>query len=146
MNIKPLRDRLWVKKDTPEEKTAGGIVLPEVVKDKPMTGEVLAVGPGACSPHGELIPMEIKVGDRVLFKRYDGTNAIIQGQEVFVIPAREVLAIIETVEEPKRTCATDEYNARLIEEAKKAEAGGWASQEEIDELKKRLGVDDGSVH
>lgn len=101
MKLRPLRNRLWVKKDSPAEETEGGIVIPDVVRDKPTTGVVQAVGPGGRTPAGYPITSEVKPGDHILFKKYDGMNAKVAGEEVFVIPEHDALAIIEyvTVEE-----------------------------------------------
>lgn len=91
LELLPLRDRVLVKKDTPDEHSAGGIIIPEVCKDPPMTGTVLAIGPGKVSPRGARLPMQVQVGDHVLFPRYAGNNVMIQDEKFFLIPESEIL-------------------------------------------------------
>ncbi|MCL1975054.1 MAG: co-chaperone GroES [Firmicutes bacterium] len=95
MNIKPLGDRVLIKQIDSEEITKGGIVLPDTAKEKPQEGEVLAIGPGKLLDNGERAPMEVKVGDRVLFAKYAGSE-IKQGGEDYMIlnSERDILAII----------------------------------------------------
>jgi chaperonin GroES len=95
MNIKPLGDRVLIKQIESEEVTKGGIVLPDTAKEKPQEGEVLAVGPGKLLDNGQRAPMEVQVGDRVLFAKYAGSE-IKQGGEEFMIlnSERDILAII----------------------------------------------------
>ena len=92
--LKPLADRLVVKKLDAEEKTAGGIVLPDTAKEKPQQAEVLAVGPGRFDEKGNRQPMEVKVGDKVLFAKYSGTEVKIEGVEYIILTERDILAII----------------------------------------------------
>lgn len=96
LQLKPLADRVVVKKLDAEEKTAGGIVLPDTAKEKPQQGEVLAVGPGKPDEKGgkERQPMEVKVGDKVLFAKYSGTEVKIEGVEYLILAERDILAII----------------------------------------------------
>lgn len=93
MNLKPLADRVVVKKLDAEEKTAGGIVLPDTAKEKPQQGEVLAVGPGRLDEKGARQPMELKVGDKVLFAKYSGTEVKIDGVEYLIMAERDILAV-----------------------------------------------------
>ena len=96
MNLKPLGDRIVLKViETAEEKTARGIVLPDTAKEKPQQGEVLAVGPGRILDNGERIPMEVAVGDKVIYSKYAGTEVKIDGQELLVISERDILAKVE---------------------------------------------------
>ena len=96
MNLKPLGDRLIVKAIEEEETTASGIVLPDTAKEKPQRGEVLAVGEGRYDDEGEKrIPLDVKVGDTVLYSKYGGTEVKYNGEEYLVLSARDVLAIIE---------------------------------------------------
>lgn len=95
MKIKPLRDRVWVRKDTPDNMTAGGLHIPDACKDKPTSGTVLAVGPGYVTQDGESVRMELQVGQKVLFKTWDGMNCLIRGEEVFLIPQRDILAVVD---------------------------------------------------
>lgn len=94
LQLKPLADRVVVKKLEAEEKTAGGIVLPDTAKEKPQQGEVLAVGPGRLDDKGTRQPMEVKVGDKVLFAKYSGTEVKIDGVEYLILAERDILAVI----------------------------------------------------
>jgi chaperonin GroES len=96
MKVKPLADRVVVKTLVGEEKTKSGIVLPDTAKEKPQEGEVVAVGSGKLNETtGERIPMEVKVGDRVLYSKYAGTEVKIDGEEYLVLSERDLLAIFE---------------------------------------------------
>lgn len=96
MNLKPLDDRIVVKPNEAETQTASGLVIPDTAKEKPQQGAVLAVGPGKrAESTGELIPLDIKVGDTVLYSKYGGTEVTVGGQEVLVLNARDVLAIVQ---------------------------------------------------
>ncbi len=92
--LKPLADRVVVKKLEAEEKTAGGIVLPDTAKEKPQQGEVLAVGPGRLDDKGTRHPMEVKTGDKVLFAKYSGTEVKIEGIEYLILSERDILAVV----------------------------------------------------
>ncbi len=94
LQLKPLADRVVVKKLDAEEKTAGGIVLPDTAKEKPQQGEVLAAGPGKLDDKGTRQPMEVKVGDKVLFAKYSGTEVKIEGIEYLILSERDILAVI----------------------------------------------------
>ena len=94
LQLKPLADRVVVKKLEAEEKTAGGIVLPDTAKEKPQQGEILAAGPGKLDEKGTRQPMEVKVGDKVLFAKYSGTEVKIDGVEYLILAERDILAII----------------------------------------------------
>lgn len=94
LNLRPLADRVVVKKLEAEEKTAGGIVLPDTAKEKPQQGEVLAVGTGKLDEKGTRQPMELKVGDKILFAKYSGTEVKIEGVEYLILAERDVLAVI----------------------------------------------------
>lgn len=94
LQIKPLADRVVIKKLEAEEKTAGGIVLPDSAKEKPMQGEILAVGPGKYDEKGNRQPMEVKVGDKVLFAKYSGTEVKIDGVEYLILAERDILAVM----------------------------------------------------
>src|SRR5690606_24711869 len=95
MNLKPLEDRIVVKPNEAETQTASGLVIPDTAKEKPQQGSVLAVGPGKRSENtGELIPLDIKVGDTVLYSKYGGTEVTVDGDELLVLNARDVLAIV----------------------------------------------------
>jgi chaperonin GroES len=96
MNLQPLDDRIVVKPGESEETTASGLVIPDTAKEKPQQGEVLAVGPGKRSEHtGEIIPIGVSVGDTVLYSKYGGTEVTVEGDDVLVLSARDVLAIVK---------------------------------------------------
>jgi len=94
-SLKPLSDRIIVKALAGEEKTAGGILLPDTAKEKPQQGEVLAVGPGRILDNGNTSPVDINVGDRVYYGKYSGTEVKLDGQELVVLRADDVLGIVE---------------------------------------------------
>ncbi len=95
MNLQPLEDRIVVKPGESEEKTASGLVIPDTAKEKPQQGEVLAVGPGRFGDDNERVPMDISVGDTVVYSKYGGTEITVEGEDVLVLNARDVLAIIK---------------------------------------------------
>ncbi len=94
MNIKLLADRVVVKPAPAEEKTKGGIILPDTAKEKPVQGEVVAVGPGRVSDDGKKIPMEVKKGDKVLYGKYSGTEVTIDGEEYLIMRESDLFAIV----------------------------------------------------
>jgi chaperonin GroES len=94
MNLKPLEDRIVVRPKEAEETTVSGIVIPDTAKEKPQQGEVLAVGPGRRSDQsGEIIPMDVKVGDVVVYSKYGGTEITVDGEDLLILNGRDVLAI-----------------------------------------------------
>ena len=93
-NLKPLEDRIVVKPGEEEETTVSGIVIPDTAKEKPQEGEVVAVGPGRFED-GTRIPMDVKVGDKVIYSKYGGTEVKIEGDEYLILSARDVLAIVK---------------------------------------------------
>ena len=97
MNLKPLDDGIVVRPNEAETQTASGLVIPDTAKEKPQQGEVLAVGPGKRSEtSGELIPVDIKVGDTVLYSKYGGTEVAVNGEDLLVLNSRDVLAVVES--------------------------------------------------
>jgi chaperonin GroES len=94
MKIKPLGDRVVIKPSPAEEKTKGGIILPDTAKEKPVVGEVVAVGPGKTSDEGKQISMDLKVGDKVLYGKYSGTEVTIEGQEYLIMRESDIFAIV----------------------------------------------------
>jgi len=92
--ITPLEDRILVRPEEGEETTASGIVIPDTAKEKPQEGTVLAVGPGKRSDTGDLIPMDVKVGDKVVYSKYGGTEIKVDGEELLILSARDVLATL----------------------------------------------------
>jgi len=96
MNLKPLDDRIVVRPNEPETQTASGLVIPDTAKEKPQQGEVLAVGPGKRSDtSGDIIPVDINVGDTVLYSKYGGTEVAVDGEDLLVLNSRDVLAVVE---------------------------------------------------
>ena len=97
MNLKPLDDRIVVRPNEAETQTASGLVIPDTAKEKPQQGEVLAVGPGKrAETSGELIPVDISVGDTVLYSKYGGTEIAVDGEDLLVLNGRDILAIVES--------------------------------------------------
>ena len=94
MKIKPMGDRVVIKPAPAEEKTKGGIILPDTAKEKPVVGEVVAVGSGRKSDDGKTIPMEVKVGDKVLYGKYSGTEVTVDGQELLIMRESDIFAIV----------------------------------------------------
>ena len=95
VSIKPLEDRIVIKSLEAEQTTASGLVIPDTAKEKPQEGEVLAVGPGRIDDKGNRVPLDVKVGDKVLYSKYGGTEVKYAGEEYLVLSARDVLAVIE---------------------------------------------------
>ena len=93
--LKPLQDKVIVQKLEPEEKTAGGILLPDSTKEKPQEGKVMAVGPGSVDDKGQRKPIDVKEGDHVLFAKYSGTEIKLDGQEYLILSERDILAIVK---------------------------------------------------
>ncbi|RMD61599.1 MAG: co-chaperone GroES [Alphaproteobacteria bacterium] len=95
MRFRPLHDRVVIRRIEEEEKTPGGIIIPDTAKEKPIQGEVLAVGPGGRDEEGRLQPMDVKVGDIVLFGKWSGTEVKIEGEEVVIMKESDILGVIE---------------------------------------------------
>ncbi len=95
MNLQPLDDRIVVKPNDAEATTASGLVIPDTAKEKPQQGEVLAVGAGRRSDSGDLIPMDVSAGDTVVYSKYGGTEITIDGDDLLILSARDVLAVIK---------------------------------------------------
>ena len=96
MKFRPLHDRVLVRRVEQEENTAGGIIIPDTAKEKPMEGEVVAAGSGLRAENGSLTPMDIKVGDRILFGKWSGTEVKVDGEELLIMKESDILGIIET--------------------------------------------------
>ena len=94
VNIKPLEDRLVVKPLDAEETTASGLVIPDTAKEKPQEGEVLAIGPGRIDDHGNRVPLDVSVGDKVIYSKYGGTEVKYGGDDYLILSARDVLAVV----------------------------------------------------
>jgi chaperonin GroES len=95
MKFRPLQDRVVVKRVDAEEKTKGGIIIPDTAKEKPMEGEVVAAGPGARDESGKLVPLDVKAGDRILFGKWSGTEVKIDGEDVLIMKESDVMGIVE---------------------------------------------------
>jgi chaperonin GroES len=95
MQFRPLHDRVVVRRVEDEQKTAGGIIIPDTAKEKPMQGEVIAVGPGARNEKGELQALDVKAGDRVLFGKWSGTEVKLDGQELLIMKESDIMGVIE---------------------------------------------------
>ena len=93
--FRPLHNQLLVERLDNDDRTAGGIIIPDTAQEKPMEGEVLAIGPGLRNDEGKLVPMDVKLGDRVLFGKYSGTEVTIDGDELLIMKESDVLGIIE---------------------------------------------------
>jgi chaperonin GroES len=94
MEFRPLQDRVVIRRVTQEDKTAGGIIIPDTAKEKPMEGEVVAVGPGARADDGTVHPLEVKVGDRVLFGKWSGTEVKLDDEELMIMKESDLMGII----------------------------------------------------
>ena len=95
MKFRPLHDRVLVRRLDAEEKTSGGIIIPDTAKEKPMEGEVAAAGPGARNEQGQIVPLEVKAGDRILFGKWSGTEVKIDGEELSIMKESDIMGIVE---------------------------------------------------
>ena len=95
MNFRPLHDRVVIRRLTAEEKTTGGIIIPDTAQEKPMQGEVIAVGPGARNEQGQLVPLDVRAGDRILFGKWSGTEVKLDGEELLIMKESDIMGIIE---------------------------------------------------
>ena len=95
MKLRPLHDRVLVRRVEPETKTTGGIIVPDTAQEKPMEGEVIAVGPGARGDDGKVHPLDIKAGDRVLFGKWSGTEIKIDGEELMIMKESDIMGLLE---------------------------------------------------
>jgi chaperonin GroES len=102
MQFTPLHDRVLVRRVESEEKTKGGLIIPDTAKEKPSEGEVIAVGEGARKDSGELIPMSVKAGDRILFGKWSGTEVRIEGEDLLIMKESDILGIIDTSKSAKK--------------------------------------------
>jgi len=102
MKFRPLQDRVLVRRIDENEKTAGGIIIPDTAQEKPTEGEVLSVGPGARDEHGALVPLDVKVGDRILFGKWSGTEVTIDGEELVIMKESDIFGIIKSAGKIKK--------------------------------------------
>jgi len=105
MKFRPLHDRVVVKRITADEKTAGGIIIPDTAQEKPSQGEILAVGPGGRDEAGKLIPIDLKVGDVILFGKWSGTEVKINGEDLLIMKESDVMGVIEGGASAKKKAA-----------------------------------------
>jgi chaperonin GroES len=105
MKFRPLHDRVLVKRVEEEQRTKGGIIIPDTAKEKPMEGEILAVGPGARNERGEIVPLDVKVGDRVLFGKWSGTEVKIEGDDLLIMKESDIMGIIENTASATKAAA-----------------------------------------
>ena len=95
MKFRPLHDRVVVRRIEEDTKTAGGIIIPDTAKEKPMQGEIVSAGPGARDESGKIVPLDVKKGDRILFGKWSGTEVKIDGQELLIMKESDILGVIE---------------------------------------------------
>ena len=105
MKFRPLHDRVVVRRLEAEEKTSGGIIIPDTAKEKPMEGEIVAAGPGARDETGKLVPLDVKAGDRILFGKWSGTEVKLDGEELLIMKESDIMGIIEGTPAAKRKAA-----------------------------------------
>jgi chaperonin GroES len=102
MKFRPLHDRVVIRRVEQEEKTAGGIIIPDTAKEKPMEGEVVAAGPGARGEDGRIQPLDVKAGDRVLFGKWSGTEVKLDGEELIIMKESDIMGVLEASAAAKR--------------------------------------------
>ena len=102
MKFHPLHDRVAVKRVAEEEKSKGGIIIPDTAKEKPMEGEIVAVGPGARDEKGTLVPLDVKVGDRILFGKWSGTEVKLDGVDLLIMKESDIMGILEAIKAARK--------------------------------------------
>ena len=102
MAFRPLHDRILVRRIEVDEKTAGGIIIPDTAKEKPQEGEVIAAGPGARGESGQLQPLDVKVGDRILFGKWSGTEIRLDGEDLLIMKESDVMGVVELTDKMKK--------------------------------------------
>jgi chaperonin GroES len=105
MKFRPLHDRVVVRRIEQQDKTSGGIIIPDTAKEKPMEGEIIAVGPGGRDENGKLVPIDVKAGDRILFGKWSGTEVKIGGEELLIMKETDIMGVIEGVAVGKKKAA-----------------------------------------
>jgi len=105
MKFRPLHDRVVLERVEPDEKSSGGIIIPDTAQEKPSQGEVVAVGPGARDEAGKLIPIDIKVGDRVLFGKWSGTEVKIDGRDLLIMKEADIMGVLDAPAQAKKKAA-----------------------------------------
>ena len=105
MNFRPLHDRVVVRRLEEDEKTAGGIIIPDTAKEKPMQGEVLAVGPGERNENGKVTPLDVKAGDRIIFGKWSGTEIKMDGEELLIMKESDIMGVLEGTAKKRKKAA-----------------------------------------
>jgi len=105
MNFRPLHDRVVVRRLEEDERTAGGIIIPETAKEKPMQGEVIAVGPGERHEQGKVTPLDVKAGDRILFGKWSGTEVKMDGEELLIMKESDIMGVLEGAAKKRKKAA-----------------------------------------
>ena len=105
MKFRPLHDRVVIRRLNPEEKSAGGIIIPDTAQEKPMEGEVVAVGPGARNEQGHIVALEVKAGDRILFGKWSGTEVKLDGEELLIMKESDIMGVVEGSPASKKKAA-----------------------------------------
>jgi chaperonin GroES len=105
MKFRPLHDRVVVRRVDEEARTAGGIIIPDTAKEKPMQGEIVAVGPGARDEKGDIVPLDVKAGDQVLFGKWSGTEVKIDGEDLLIMKESDIMGILESTGKSARKAA-----------------------------------------
>ena len=105
MKFRPLHDRVVIRRLNAEEKTAGGIIIPDTAQEKPMEGEIVAVGPGARNDEGQIVALEVKAGDRILFGKWSGTEVKLDGEELLIMKESDIMGVIEGSPASKKKAA-----------------------------------------
>src|SRR5918997_589799 len=119
MNFRPLHDRVLVRRVSAEEKTAGGIIIPDTAKEKPQEGEVISVGPGTLNDKGELRPLDVKAGDRILFGKWSGTEVKLDGEELLIMKESDIMGVLEGQAAAKEIELADKFEnmgAQMVRE------------------------------
>ena len=127
MEFTPLHDRVLIRRIEGEEKTKGGLIVPDTAKEKPSEGEVIAVGEGARTEAGELIPMAVKVGDRILFGKWSGSEVRLEGEDLLIMKESDILGIIQATARPRRR--PDPVCAKPIPETPRSTTDGRQTAE-----------------
>jgi len=105
MTFRPLHDRVVVRRLEEDEKTAGGIIIPDTAKEKPSRGEVLAVGPGARDENGKVTPLDVKVGDQIIFGKWSGTEVRMDGEELLIMKESDIMGVLEGISKKRQKAA-----------------------------------------
>ena len=135
MKFRPLHDRVVVKRIDAEEKTAGGIIIPDTAKEKPSQGEITAVGPGGRDEAGKLIPIDLKVGDRVLFGKWSGTEVKIDGQDLLIMKESDIMGVLTEFPRPRRRPPKQPPHSLTPEERLQAPPDRVRNQDQLREIK-----------